>query len=41
VLAAGAVVHSVVRRGRPGRWPVAVLGVVAVVSVVLVPAFAG
>jgi hypothetical protein len=39
-LAAVAVVHSLARRRRPGRWPVGVAVLVAAVSVVLVPALA-
>lgn len=40
-LGAVGVVHSVLRRGRAGRWPVTVLCVAALASVALVPALAG
>ncbi|MEI4271254.1 hypothetical protein TEK04_05925 [Klenkia sp. LSe6-5] len=38
-LGVAAVVHSAVRRGRPGRWPVTVLVVATASSAVLAPAF--
>lgn len=40
-LGTAGVVHSAVRRGRPGRWPVTVLCTAATASVVLVPALVG
>ncbi|SCX54689.1 hypothetical protein SAMN03159343_3125 [Klenkia marina] len=40
-LGTAGVVHSVLRRGRPGRWPLTLLGVAAAASVLLVPFVAG
>ncbi|CAB4916647.1 MAG: hypothetical protein F2825_06205 [Actinobacteria bacterium] len=41
LLGAAAVVHSLARRGRPGRWPVLLLAGPLLAAVVLAPGLAG